>query len=46
MAPETFSRNLKKLQSDGVISYDKDHFEIKDKNALSELFACCPSYIK
>ncbi|MDA7847928.1 Crp/Fnr family transcriptional regulator [Sulfurospirillum sp.] len=44
MAPETFSRNLKKLQSDGVISYDKDHFEIIDKNSLSELFACCPSY--
>ena len=46
MAPETFSRNLKKLQADGVISYDKDHFEIKDREALSELFACCPSYNK
>ena len=46
MAPETFSRNLKKLQSDGIISYDKNHFEIKDKNALSELFTCCPSYTK
>jgi CRP/FNR family transcriptional regulator len=46
MAPETFSRNLKKLQTDGVISYDKNHFEIKDKEALSELFTCCPSYNK
>ncbi len=46
MAPETFSRNLKKLQADGVISYDKNHFEIVDKEALSELFACCPSYNK
>jgi len=43
MAPETFSRNLKKLQADGIISYDKNHFEIKDKLALSELFACCSS---
>jgi len=43
MAPETFSRNLKKLQSDGIISYDKNHFEIKDKKALSELFTCCAS---
>ncbi len=46
MAPETFSRNLKKLQTDEVISYGKDHFEIIDKEALSELFACCPSYNK
>lgn len=46
MAPETFSRNLKKLQSDKIISYDKNHFEIKDKEALSELFDCCPSFIK
>ena len=46
MAPETFSRNLKKLQADEVISYDKDHFEIIDREALSELFACCPSYNK
>ena len=46
MAPETFSRNLKKLQAEGVISYDKEHFEIKDREALSELFACCPSYNK
>ena len=46
MAPETFSRNLKKLQADGIISYDKKHFEIKDKGALSELFTCCPSYSK
>ena len=46
MAPETFSRNLKKLQANEVISYNKDHFEIIDKEALSELFACCPSYNK
>ena len=46
MAPETFSRNLKKLQADGIISYDKNHFEIEDKLALSELFACCPSHNK
>jgi len=46
MAPETFSRNLKKLQADGVISYNKDHFEIVDREALSELFVCCPSYNK
>jgi len=46
MAPETFSRNLKKLQADGVISYDKNHFEIKDKKALSELFTYCPSCSK
>jgi CRP/FNR family transcriptional regulator len=46
MAPETFSRNLKKLQADGIIAYSKNHFEILDKNALSELFACCPSYGK
>jgi CRP/FNR family transcriptional regulator len=46
MAPETFSRNLKKLQADGIIYYDKNNFEIKDKQALSELFACCPSYSK
>jgi len=46
MAPETFSRNLKKLQEDGIISYGKGHFEIIDKQALSELFACCPSYNK
>lgn len=46
MAPETFSRNLKKLQVDGVVSYGKGHFEIKNKQALSELFACCPSFKK
>ncbi|WP_024955266.1 Crp/Fnr family transcriptional regulator [Sulfurospirillum arcachonense] len=46
MAPETFSRNLKKLQKDKIISYDKNHFEIKDKEALSELFACCPNFNK
>ncbi len=46
MAPETFSRNLKKLQTEEVISYDKNHFEIKDREALSKLFACCPSYNK
>lgn len=46
MAPETFSRNLKKLQDKGIISYSKNHFEIKDKQALSELFVCCPSYRK
>jgi len=44
MAPETFSRNLKKLQEDNIISYSKNHFEIKDKQALSKLFACCPTY--
>ena len=43
MAPETFSRNLKKLQEKEIISYGKDFFEIKDKQALSELFACCTS---
>ncbi len=41
MAPETFSRNLKKLQADGIIYYDTNHLEIKDKIALKELFACC-----
>lgn len=46
MAPETFSRNLKKLQVDGIISYGKGHFEILDKKALCELFSCCPSYKK
>lgn len=44
MAPETFSRNLKKLQDDGIISYGKGYFEIKNKRALSKLFDCCPSY--
>ena len=46
MAPETFSRNLKKLQKDKIIAYDKNKFKIQDKDALSELFACCPSYNK
>jgi CRP/FNR family transcriptional regulator len=46
MAPETFSRNLKKLQVDGIISYGKGHFEILNKQALCELFSCCPSYKK
>ncbi|WP_458700912.1 Crp/Fnr family transcriptional regulator [Sulfurospirillum sp. 1307] len=46
IAPETFSRNLKKLQNDGIIKYSKKEFEILDKDALSELFACCPSYDK
>jgi len=46
MAPETFSRNLKKLQANGIIYYDKNNFKIKDKEALSELFSCCPSYDK
>jgi len=45
MAPETFSRNLKKLQKDKIISYDSKHFEILDKNALSDLFPCCPDYL-
>lgn len=44
MTPETFSRNLKKLQEDKIISYDKKNFQILDKEALSELFSCCPSY--
>lgn len=41
MSPETFSRNLKKLQSAGIISYSAKYFEIKDKNALNELFDSC-----
>lgn len=44
MAPETFSRNLKKLQQDKIISYNKDKFEILDKEALSELFTCYPTF--
>jgi CRP/FNR family transcriptional regulator len=43
MAPETFSRNLKKLQKDKIISYSKDSFEILDRDSLCELFTCCPS---
>jgi CRP/FNR family transcriptional regulator len=46
MAPETFSRNLKKLKRDEIIFYDKNTFEVLDRNALSELFACCPSFKK
>jgi hypothetical protein len=46
MAPETFSRNLKKLEEENIISYSKNNFEIKNKQALSELFACCPSHTK
>ena len=44
MAPETFSRNLKKLQANGIISYDNNNFEIKKREELSSLFECCPSY--
>jgi len=43
MAPETFSRNLRKLQKEKIISYGKNHFEIKDRKALSKLFTCCSS---
>lgn len=44
MAPETFSRNLKKLQNEGIIKYTKEEFKILNKDALSALFACCPTY--
>ncbi len=43
MAPETFSRNLKKLQNEKIISYDTKGVQILDKKRLSDLFACCIS---
>lgn len=41
MAPETFSRNLKKLEENNIISYSKNNFIIKDKQALRELCTSC-----
>ncbi|MDD3324385.1 MAG: Crp/Fnr family transcriptional regulator [Sulfurospirillaceae bacterium] len=40
MRPETFSRNLKQLQKKGIIAYNKNNFEILDKEALKAMFAC------
>lgn len=41
MAPETFSRNLRKLKSDKIIDYGKGKFEILDEEALTSLFDSC-----
>ena len=41
MAPETFSRNLRKLKSDKVIDYGKGKFTILDEDALASMFDSC-----
>ena len=41
MAPETFSRNLKKLKSDKIINYGKGKFEVLNEDALLRLFDSC-----
>ena len=41
MAPETFSRNLKKLEEKNIISYSKNRFTIHNQQALRELCSSC-----
>jgi CRP/FNR family transcriptional regulator len=41
MTPETFSRNLKKLKKDGIITYGKGQFQILDQERLLKLFDPC-----
>jgi CRP/FNR family transcriptional regulator len=41
MTPETFSRNLKKLKKEGIISYSSTHFDVLDPVRLAELFNSC-----
>lgn len=41
MAPETFSRNLKKLKKEGIITYTSTTFEVLDAKKLCTLYDTC-----